>query len=171
MDNYVNPNPVPEHKDYQWSKHDKIRGLGRLTLDELNPVPVPGKNPRPLRMDLFGAVAIGDLSPNQIKRLLSKTNKPHDKRTFLCWAKPELKFEKYIVKEINKLPERDVGRVVRIQTLYCKKGNEVNGICLNKYKKPNRKQFTVFVNGTPGKTEKIQLIKDMAMQLKIAFNQ
>ena len=106
-DEYVSSDPLPEPKDRREYKF--------LGMDD-KPLP-PDKSPRPLPFrDFFGAIAIADLSPYQVDALLSKSHTPHDSYEF---GRPKAKyrtilnFEKYIVKQINKMPEKDVGERCR----------------------------------------------------------
>ena len=73
------------------------------------------------------------------------------------------------------MSEKDVGRVVKIDT--SNNGNDgtstVVGICLNKYRKPNRKQFSLHYSTTMPQLikKRKEVVKQMVTQLKIAFNQ
>jgi len=168
-DEYVSSEPLPEPKDRQ---EYKFLGMDdkSLSLD---------KSPRPLPFrDFFGAIAIADLSPYQVDALLSKSHNPHDSYKF-GWPKAKYKtilnFENYIVKQINKMAEEDVGRVVKIETW--NDGNNgtstVVGICLNKYKKPNRKQFSIRYSTTMPELikKRKEFVKQMVIQLKDAWKQ
>ena len=168
-DEYVSSDPLPEPKQ---RKEYKLLGITDESLS-------PDKSPRPLPFrDFFGAIAIADLSPSQIEALLSKSHNPIHTYSH-CRPKGKYKiihsFEKYIVKQINKMPEQDVGRVVKIETWGNPKNgtNTVVGICLNKYKDPNRKQFSIrYSTKMPQLIKKRkEIVKELVIQLKTSFNQ
>ena len=128
---------------------------------------------------MFGVAAIGNLHPDQIDQLLSKDNNPYTVHVLLCSnedkkARHLFKFQKYFVDGINKLPERKVGRVVRIMPLYHHNGERtVLGLCLNKYKKPDRIEFSITYSPTMPRIlqNKRALLKKLVKKIEIAFNQ
>lgn len=81
-------------------------------------------------------------------------------------------FEKYIVTEINKLPERKVGRIVKIETinLATSFGTAVRGVNINvPLNKARFWSFTYDPKICDEVISKGQFIKDMAQQLRVSF--
>jgi len=82
-------------------------------------------------------------------------------------------FQKYVVSEINNLPDRKVGRVVKIETLRNPSsfGESIRGLNVSEYHKKTKYWSCLIDTETLKDLDKRKsFVKDMAKQLEIAFN-